>query len=209
MPSVVFRPTSLSVPGDRRVAILGQRRDGKSVLLRLLGGLEALDQGEVISTLRLSPVINSGGLLHPQLTVLDNIRFLARVFGTDPDRLAISVDSFTGIGFGIYRTVKTLDSNHRKVLEAAITLSVPFDCYLIDSASWMGSEMLALPIEAARRRNAGAIFATSHPWVARQFADFAVVICEKTLRPFGEVEEAIRFYEQQAGYDGRERRRHQ
>lgn len=205
VPTVLFRPTSLTLPTDRRVAILAARREGKTTLLQILAGAELPGQGEVIVPLRLSPVINSRGLFHPQLTVLDNIRFLARVFGVNADRLAAAVDALAGIGAEMFRPVKIQDANRRKVLEAAVTISLPFDCYLIDSASWMGPEMLALPIEAARRRGAGVIFATSHSRVARQFADFAVVICDQTLRPFGEVEEAIRFYERQGGADGRQR----
>lgn len=206
-PNVLFRPTSLSLPGNRRVAVLGQRREGKSVLLQMLAGTEALDQGRVIAPLWLSPVINSGGLLQPQLTVVENVRFLARAFGMNSDRLAAAVDALTCIGAQMYRPVKMQDANQRKVLEAAVAISIPFDCYLIDSAQWMGPDMLALPIQAAKRRGAGVIFATSHPRVARLFADFAVVIREQTLHLFGDVEEAIRFYDRRDGEYGRRRQR--
>ena len=205
-PNVLFLPTSISLPADRRVAVLGQRREGKSVFLQMLAGTEAPDQGRVIAPLWLSPVINSGGLFQPQLTVLENIRFLARVFGTNADRLAATVDALAGVGAEMFRPVKIHDANRRKVLEAAVTISLPFDCYLMDSASWMGPEMLALPIEAARRRRAGVIFATSHSRLARQFADFAVVIGERTLHPFDDVEEAIGCYERQDRKYGRRQR---
>src|SRR5277367_5019471 len=35
-PRLVFRPTNAALPTDRRVAILGDRQQGKSMLLRLL-----------------------------------------------------------------------------------------------------------------------------------------------------------------------------
>jgi capsular polysaccharide transport system ATP-binding protein len=195
-PNVVFRPTNLSLPADRTVVILGERREGKSVLLQLLAGAEPPDKGRVIAPVRLSPVVNARSVLHPQLTVLENIRFLARLFGMNSDRLAAAVDAICGIGPLMFQPVKIQDPAQRRTLEAAVVLALPFDCYLIDSVGSKAPEGLELSITTANRRQAGVIFATSQSKLARQFASFVVVIRDHTLYPFNRVGEAIRFYEQ-------------
>jgi len=44
-PKLVFKRTTLALPTDRRVAILGERLQGKSSLLRLLAGVDAPTMG--------------------------------------------------------------------------------------------------------------------------------------------------------------------
>ena len=197
-PNVVFRPTSLSMPADRRVAVLGERREGKSVLLQLLAGAEPPDKGRVIAPVRFSPVINARSVLHPQLSVFDNIRYLGRLFGMDADRLAAAVDAICGIGPLMFQPVRHQDAVQRRTVEAAVVFALPFDCYLVDSVGGKAPEMLEFCLEIALRRQAGVIFAANQPKLARQFADFCVVISDQMLHPFGDVREAIQFYERRA-----------
>jgi capsular polysaccharide transport system ATP-binding protein len=196
-PMVVFRPTSVSIPADRRVAVLGERGTGKTVLLRLLAKIEAPDQGEVIQAVRLSPVIGVTGLFHPQLTGLENIRFVARVFDIDADRLTLAVDAFCGAGGRLGEAVRLQEPADRRAMEAAVVAILPFDCYLIDNTGMLGSEILERCFEAASRREAGVIFATSNPRLVRQFANFVVAIGDATLHLFADVESAIGFHERQ------------
>lgn len=197
-PNVVFRPSSLTLPANRRVAILSERREGKSVLLQLLAGAEPPDQGKVIAPVRLSPVINARSVLHPQLSVFENIRFLARLFGMDADRLAAAVDAICNLGPLMFQPVRLQDSGQRRSVETAVVFALPFDCYLIDSVGGKAPEMLELSIDIAKRRQAGVIFAANQPKLARQFADFAVVISDQMLHPFGDVQKAIQFHERRA-----------
>jgi capsular polysaccharide transport system ATP-binding protein len=194
---VVFRPTSAALPTDRRVAILGSKREGKTVLLEILARITAPDQGRVVAGSGLSPVINSGGLLHPQLSVLENIRFLSRTFGIEAEQLAIAVHAFAGKGVSLHAPLRSLDPAPRRAIEATLAIALPFECYLLDNISQMAPEMLKLTFQTAARRQAGVIFATSNPRLSGQLANFAVVISDQRLHPFSDVKEAIRFYERQ------------
>jgi capsular polysaccharide transport system ATP-binding protein len=193
--TVVLRSTTTVVPTDRRIAILAERREGKTVLLRLLGGVEAPDRGEVVTSLLLSPVVNAGALFHPQLTGLENIRFFARMFGLDADRLTLVIDAFCSAGGSLEYTIRSQDANHRKVLELALISIIPYDCYLLDDIGQFGEEAVLQHFAAAARRKAGVIFTTSRPRLVHQFADCAMVLRDGTLHPFTRVDEAIRFYE--------------
>jgi capsular polysaccharide transport system ATP-binding protein len=196
-PRIVFRPTTVSLPTDRRVAILGDKRVGKTTLLQMLARKLIPDQGRLIAPVRFSPVVNSGGLLHPKLTVLENIRFLARLFGADAERLAFAVDALNGGDIRLDTPFKTHDSGGRKDLEAAVAIALPFDCYLFDDAGQLGPDLIERCFEAAKWRGAGFIFASTSSRLARQFADAILVIGDMTLYPFADAEEGIRFFERQ------------
>lgn len=86
----VLQPLSLRFPAGRTVALIGPSGCGKSTLLRVLIGLVAPDQGEVlVDGERLTPesarrlrhrmgyVIQEGGLF-PHLSARDNVALLAR-----------------------------------------------------------------------------------------------------------------------------------
>jgi capsular polysaccharide transport system ATP-binding protein len=191
---LVFRPTSVTLPTDRCVGILGRRRQGKTVLLRLLAGLEAPDEGSVVAPLRLSPIVNSEALLDSRLTGMENIRVVARLYGIDADRFALAVGAFCGAAaLGI--PLKHLDAKLRKTMEMALTAVLPFDCYLLDHIADFGPDWIEQYFEAAARRQAGVIFATSNARHVREYADFVAVIDDYTVHIFDRVNEAIGFYE--------------
>jgi capsular polysaccharide transport system ATP-binding protein len=194
-PNVVLHPTTLSMPADRRVAVLAERREGKTALLRLLAGIDAPDQGDVIAPMRLSPVVNSSSFLHPQLTGVDNIRFFARMFCIDGDRLTAAIDSFCGGSGLLTQPVRRQGVEYRRALEIALASLLPFDCCLVDDFGQYAEDIGGRCLEWATQRRAGVIFTTNRPRLASQFADCAVVLRHGTLYPFVKVEEATRFYE--------------
>jgi len=197
-PEVVLRPSTITLPADRRVAVLAGRKAGKSTLLKILGRNLAPDQGEVITAAQLSPVVNSGGLLHPQLSGMENLQFLARAFCVDADLLLLAAHAFAGPDLRLSGPMKTQDAPSRRLLETALAIVLPFDCYLFDDASQLPPALFGRCIEAADKRQAGIIFATNQPRLARQFADVTVVINDASLYPFTRADKAIQFFERHA-----------
>jgi capsular polysaccharide transport system ATP-binding protein len=194
-PIVVFRPTTITLPADRRIAILGGKSEGKTVLLQLLARTEKPDLGHIIAPLRLSPVVNSDRIFHPNLSGLENIRFYARRFGVDEGRLMSAMEGFYPLGRVLEKRVGTLALKDRRAMEVALAAAFAFECYLVDDIGMLASDLAERAVEVASRRGAGVIFATGSPHFVRRFADCAVVIQDHTLFPFNRVEEATRFYE--------------
>ena len=204
-PHVVFRPTDLDIPTDRCVAILGGRGQGKTVLLELLAGRLRPESGSVVRSpgltpVDLSPVINAGRFLHPGLTGTENLRFIARVHGVDTERLMCAVDAFCGLGAALAERVRALEGGVRRVLEAAIALMLPFDCYLLDDAQQLPPAVLERCLQAARGRGAGMIFAATAPRPRPRAnlapdctPDCTIVIADATLRRFDDAAAAARF----------------
>jgi len=197
-PKLVLRPTTIALPTDRRVAILGGRMEGKTTLLRLLTGFEAPDAGEIVAPLRLSPIGNSRTLLHPVFSGAENIQIVARMTGVDPDLLLAAVDRLCGIGRMLEKPLHTQDAQLRQLLEIALLSVLPFDCYLLDNTHSMPAGLLERYFDAAERRGAGMIFATGQPRQAYRYADYAVVIKDRTVCAYNQVEEAIESYERKS-----------
>lgn len=197
-PRLMFRPTSIPFPTDRRVAILGGRAQGKTLLLKMLAGLEDPDTGEIIVPLSLSPIANSRLLFHPLFTVEEGIRVIARITGIDADWLAAGITQLIKEEGLLEKHVSALNGLQRQELEIAALSILPFDCYLLDDAHQLSTSLLERYLDAAERRGAGTIFTTILPRQARLYADYAVVVDDCTIRAFNQVEEAVESYERKA-----------
>jgi len=199
-PRLVFRPTTLALPTDRRVAILGQRLQGKSSLLRLLAKVDAPDDGHVITPpLHFSPIFNPGRFFNFQLTGVENIRLIARLMGTDADRLVLAVNSLCKLGPALGRQLRYLTSIERQLLEVSLLTVLPFDCYLLNNAHTVPADLMDACFEVTGRRGGGMIFTTMNTRLVHKFADYAVVVRDQRVHAYNHVEEAIESYERKAG----------
>jgi capsular polysaccharide transport system ATP-binding protein len=198
-PKLVLRPTTLTLPTDRRVAILGERSQGKTSLLRLLTGALAPDQGQVITPpLSFSPIVNPGRLFHARLSGMENIRLVARMLGADADRLSRAVRAFCRDEIDLEKPLRLYSGVGRQFLEIGLVSALPFECYVLDNAHTVPPELLERCFNATAGRGAGMIYTTSVSRHVYHYADYAVVIRDGTLRAFNQVEEAIESYERKA-----------
>jgi ABC-type polysaccharide/polyol phosphate transport system ATPase subunit len=198
-PEVVFRPTTIALPTDRRVAVLGERLRGNSVLLRLLAGQEPPDAGAVVAPVRLSPIANAATLFNPRFSPIENIWLVARMLGVAGAGLAALVDAFCGLGPAMEMPVSFLNASERQRLNIALVALLSFDCYLLDNARSVPTELLEGYFHAAAARGAGLIFTTNLPRQVHQYAEHAVVIRDRTVLEFDHVAEAVRSYERKQG----------
>ena len=192
----VFRPSDISLPTDRRLAVLGRRRSGKTTLLKILAGKLRPDLAKLLESAQFSPVANAGGLFHPKLNVVDNVRFLADLYCVDAARMYRGLLEFCQIKSDKDIAAKSNDPALRRSLEVAAIMFLPFSCYLVDDAAHLSSEFVDRCFAAAEHRGAGLIFATSNARMARQHAQAVLVIAERSLHLFDDVEEASEFFGQ-------------
>jgi ABC-type polysaccharide/polyol phosphate transport system ATPase subunit len=192
---IVMLPITLDLPTDRRLAVMGDKRQGKSIFLRILSGAQMPTFGEVISNVRLSPVIKSGALFNSRLSTYENIRFSARMFNLDIDILAKTVSAISGVAAAVGAPHKDESAEDRRTAELALLSILPFDCYLIDEVSVLPEVARHRLFSAAHQQGAGVIFATNSVRLARTYADCAIVIRGKSIHPFSDIEEAIAFHE--------------
>ena len=66
---------------------------------------------------------------------------------------------------GLKGPMKAQDAPSRRLLEAALAIVLPFDCYLFDDAAQLPPPLFGRCVAAAGQRQAGIIFATNQPGV--------------------------------------------
>lgn len=193
----ILLPTSLKIPSHENIAILGRNGAGKSTLLRMISGVEKPDVGRVIRLSKLSWPIGFGGALHPALTGRQNVEFVARIHSVEVNEAVEFVEDFSQLGTYLDEPVQSYSSGMRAKLAFGLSLSIDFDCYLIDEAISTGDrwfrEKAAAAFEARRSRS-GMLFVSHNPQMVKRFCDRGIVLAERRLIPFSDIDEAIDFY---------------
>ena len=94
----VFKDLTLDLPPGRSLGLLGRNGAGKSTLMQIIAGTMQPTAGHVIRRGKISWPIGGANSFHPDMTGLQNTRFLARCYGVDTDSLAAFVEEFAQIG---------------------------------------------------------------------------------------------------------------
>lgn len=134
----VLDAVDLMVKPGERIGILGKNGSGKSTLIRIVSGQEYPDSGGIERRMKVSwPLAFSGGF-QGSLTGLDNLRFIARIYGVDHRAIRGFVEDFAELGKFFREPVKTYSSGMQARLAFALSLAIEFDCYLIDEVIAVG-----------------------------------------------------------------------
>ena len=191
---VVMQDVSLEFRSGISVALLGRNGAGKSTLLQMIAGTLAPTSGRIISTGAISWPVGFAGSFHPELTGVQNIRFLARIYGVDSDELVDFVDDFAGLGMHYRLPFRTYSSGMRSRLAFGASMGIPFDTYLVDEVTSVGDAAFKAKsslLFRARMQTAGA-FVVSHSMpMVREMCTVGVVLEDGHLSYYEDVEEAI------------------
>jgi len=200
----VFRDLSFTFPEGANIGLVGRNGAGKSTLMRLIGGIDVPDAGQVVTNKTISwPIALSGGL-QGNLTGRDSTKFLCRVFGADgPDmreRIRF-VQSFAELGDYFDQPIKSYSSGMRARLKFGMSMAFDFDYYLIDEVMAVGdarfkSKCRALLKVRLTRSN---LVIVSHAMeeIAR-LCDIAVLVQDGQAVLYENVREGIKAYQDTA-----------
>jgi len=194
---IILHPTTLSIPSDKGVAVLGRNGAGKSTFLRIISGVESPDSGIIVRTSNLSWPLGFSGGLNNSMTGSQNVRFIAQVNGVDSEEMISFVEDFAELGHYMKERVGTYSSGMRARLSFGISLAIRFDCYLIDEATSVGDRWFRDKCLAAfnvRREHTGVLMVSHNPKTIRQYCEIALVLHKGHLVPFSDLDEAIQFY---------------
>lgn len=193
----VFSDLSFELGRSGRLAILGRNGQGKSTLIRLLGGIQGATSGSIRWNMSRSWPIGFGGGFQGSLSGLDNIKFISRIYNRDYREAFDRVESFAELGRALTLPVKHYSSGMRARLAFGLSLAIEFECYLIDELVAVGDARFAAKChtELFEKRADRAFMLASHnvPLVA-EHCDRALLIESGKAKVFDDIEEALEIY---------------
>jgi len=193
----LFSDLNFDLARNGRLAILGRNGQGKSTLIKMLGGVLPATEGKIAWSMTSSWPIGFGGAFQGSLTGIDNMKFLARIYRRDYYELHQRVDEFAELGSSLKMPVKHYSSGMRARLAFGLSLAIEFDCYLIDELVAVGDARFQQKCqeELFQHRADRAFMMASHDThLISQHCERALIIEGGKAKLFDDIEEAIDIY---------------
>jgi capsular polysaccharide transport system ATP-binding protein len=193
----VFSDLDLRVGRGEHVGLLGRNGAGKTTLIKLIGGVEMPTSGKIRREMSVSWPLGFGGAFQGSLTGYDNARFIARIYGHEYREIREFVEEFTELGPQLKMPVKTYSSGMRARLAFALSLTIEFDCYLIDEVIMVGDADFHRKCHYElfeKRRDRALILASHSQELIREFCDQAMVLDGGRGRIYSDIDEALDVY---------------
>ena len=197
-PVRVLDGINLVIRPGQQLGILGRNGAGKSTMIRLISGTELPTSGTVRRSMSVSWPLAFGAAFQGTLTGYDNLRFICRAYGVDPRQCVDFVEEFSELGIYLREPVKTYSSGMRARLAFAISMTVDFDCYLIDEVIAVGDARFhakCLTELFEKRAERAKIIVSHDPHYIREHCRNAAVLWGGKLTYFDDLDAAFAHYE--------------
>ncbi len=194
-----LRNVSLSLAHGEVLAVIGENGAGKSTLMKILGGMEQPDEGEILlkgRPIHIGSVREAAGygiaLIHQELNLSDNLDIGANLFlGREPGRFGwidkgrIRTDSQAlldevGLDYPPSTIVSTLAIGHQQMVEIAKSLSLKADVLIMDeptsSLSQKETDQLFQVVRKLRDRGVSIVYISHRLGEVKALADRVVVL---------------------------------
>ena len=201
-PRRVLDDITLTINPGERIGILGRNGAGKSTLIRLISGAEPPTSGTIERNMSVSwPLAFTGGF-HGTLTGADNLRFICRIYGVDFEPRIEFVKEFSELGIYLNEPVANYSSGMRARLAFAVSMTIDFDCYLMDEVMAVGDqrfrERCRIELFEKRGDKAMLIVSHSHRYLKGNCHRF-LLFREGTIEEYADFEEVYFRYKEMLG----------
>jgi len=199
---VILDRASFRVLPGNSMGILAPNGAGKTTIINMMAGLEKPDEGRVIRTSRISFPLGFMGGVVTKHTATENARYIARLYGLDPDYVESFCRWLCGLDEYFDMPVGTYSQGMRARFSFALMLALEFDIYLIDEGMPATTDVefnrKAGGILRDRLRNATVVIVSHQASTLEKFCRSAAVLRDGQLYMFDTLEEAKRLYDYQA-----------
>lgn len=199
---VILDRASFRVELGNSLGILAKNGTGKTTLINMMAGLEKPDEGKITRNARISfPLGFMGGITNKH-SATENSRYIARLYGLDPDYVESFCRWLTNIDEYFDRPVGIYSSGMRSRFSFALMLALEFDIYLIDEGMPSSTDAefnrKAGSVLRQRLKDATVIVVSHQASTLEKFCRSAAVMRNGQLYMFDTLEEAKRLYDYQA-----------
>ncbi|MEQ9477610.1 ABC transporter ATP-binding protein [Marinovum algicola] len=196
---VILDRACFRVDLGQSLGILAPNGTGKTTLIKMMAGLEKPDEGEIRRGCRISfPLGFMGGVVSKH-SAHENARYIARLYGLDPDYVEAYCRWLCGLGEYFDQPLGTYSSGMKARFTFSLMLALDFDIYLIDEGMPNSTDVefnkKAAAILAERLRTTTIIIVSHQPKVLEKFARKAGVLLDGQLHMFETLEEAKQLYD--------------
>ncbi|MFV2001686.1 MAG: ABC transporter ATP-binding protein [Paracoccaceae bacterium] len=198
---VILDRASFRVELGSSLGILAPNGTGKSTIINMMAGLEKPDDGEIRKSCRVSfPLGFMGGVVNKH-TARENARFIARLYGLDPDYMEAFTRWLTGIEEYFDMPIGTYSSGMRSRFSLSLLLALEFDIYLIDEGMPGTTDAefnrKAGSILRERLETATVVIVSHQASTLEKFCKTAAVVRDGKFLQFDSLEEAKAIYDYQ------------
>lgn len=198
---VILDQVSFRVELGKSIGILAPNGTGKTTLINMMAGLEKPDEGIIRRDCRVSFPMGFTGGVAKRLSALENARYIAKIYGMDPDYVEAYCSWLCNLGEYFNQPLGTYSSGMRARFTFALMLALDFDMYLIDegmpSTTDVEFNKKAGDILRERLRTTTLVIVSHSPSVLEKFARQAAVLVDGQLYMFETLEEAKQLYDYQ------------
>jgi capsular polysaccharide transport system ATP-binding protein len=196
-PRRLYHDLTFTLGEADRLAVLGRNGQGKSTLIKILGGVVAPSYGVVKWSRTVSWPLGFGGGFQGALTGLDNIRFIARIYDKPINEMVQAVEAFAQLGKQLTQEVKYYSTGMRARLAFGISLAIEFDCYLIDEVISVGDMVFQAKCRAElfdKRKHRAFVMASHDMSLLQEHCNKAIIVEGGYAKVFDDVGLAIDIY---------------
>ncbi|KGJ13170.1 ABC transporter ATP-binding protein [Paracoccus panacisoli] len=196
---VILDRASFRVNLGESLGILAANGTGKTTIINMMCGLEKPDEGRIRANCRVSfPLGFTGGIIN-RLSANENARYIARIYGLDPDYVSAFCRWLCDIDEYFDRPVGVYSSGMRSRLTFALLLALDLDIYLIDegmpSTTDVEFNRKAGTVLLERLKTATVVVVSHQAATLEKFARRAAVLRDGRLFMFDTLDEAKQYYD--------------
>lgn len=196
---VILDQASFRVELGNSLGILAPNGSGKTTIINMMAGLEKPDDGEIVRSSRISfPLGFMGGVIG-KLSAKENARYIARLYGLDPDYIEAYTRWLCGLEEYYDFPLSTYSAGMRSRFTFSLLLALEFDVYLIDEGmpNTTDAEFNRKAGDVLRDRldSATVIIVSHQAKTLEKFARSAAVLRDGQLYMFDTLEEAKQLYD--------------
>lgn len=188
----VLKHFSLQVEAGEFVGIRGPNGSGKSTLLKILAGVYAPDEGEVVIGGKISSILELGVGFHPDLPARENVFLNGMLLGMPKSSLQRRIQdifAFAELESFADTPLKHFSSGMAARLAFSVVIQVKADIYLMDEVLAVGDEAFqkkCLRVFEELRREGKTVVLVSHSF------EMLERMCDRVVtlpNPYGDVGE--------------------